>query len=1409
VVKDRVSVVHQEFVYQVREDDVVNIIDSQTELDTLKQSPTSTPGSPLPVFGSGRFALRNTLQWVVDRNVPFSFALTPISEQELPPCEDGKCAAGQVCSGTSGFCVEDTLAYSHGVNAPRTELAAIAWRRWRYSTPHPLASVEPDHIWCAGPNTPFTGLGPLSGSDLMDLRPTTLVSGDLPCVNDPPGSPGPGITKYVTMAAGPFPYASRKDVDAVTQLVTGLKPTPLTTSKLWETCLTELRRRPASSGNPDDVNTKDSLDWADFKNGLLDFPAACVNIGAFAKLEEMPGQIEQSTLSPDTKARLLKSAQLLSIRAGQEWLKLHSFVARQGLEQRNLSRVLPRLSEGVVDQTTTPVTVSTTELMNLMETGLTVVLHSRDLMLGAFTHAAQPDYRRHFTQGLCTNDADCRSPSLVCRLSQGFNRCVVSDSLPKTDDAQNGVAPAILDALTAYLLVVEADLEEAARVAYSGVPGKPSAEARKAVSRAGTAMRFALFGEQSAKKIFENGIECITEPTNGAVLCKDPSWGEAWRKGLEELSVAQRRVAALLQTVARGENPLGIAEDDTPIFFGDTAGTNSRYFAGSDYLLSGWADPAVKSAQAALAAAREDWKGMRDREVGAEQRLDDTAMRYGTELLENCGPVQIKGEPVAARDVIEAFHTNKINPRLCFLVQGGQCPADLKVETVIKFGGGDVTTDGARAELCRIDYLRRAGAVPINPGHPLRCFMAPGSVELCSICAPTDADCKARCVNDCGAQCGNNHRDVRCENSCVGAFKKEYCEEKSAPCVKTAGNLSEETCPSSGQSADTDAQRKECFKRATDAVGPTGRYPQNGTQESTVWPMATVADGIISAGMNCTAPVTALYDDPTLRSHPRWRDADAFCSKRLFFDPLTKFNIPNGCLQGRLGDAMKNIQIAKVDAEDAYNALKTHAENMVQQIDLCKKQAMGDAAVLQALEAYRATKRDWMKAGMVLSGFSALVRAGVSGGASLAEDGIPLFQQTAQLAIDDAEGHYQTLAQKNEFQQKALNCKFEVDRLQRGMSALNLRIKRQAIVVDAEVLKFRNLQESNILAFSTGRSAMEREKIRTGPNFAYHFWYQEKVDRFKREMEWSRRLVFLAMRAVEYELQQSLPLRAKILSAAHPDELETAVRMLQQEQGSRAINRRRPEESSLVVSLRDDVLEIQDHSSLTNGERNWTPAMRFRGRLWDSRYAVRAENGDYLGQGIPFSLKETGILENRCGERLWRVTATVQGDGLSALEPGTPLQLLKRNTFMSQYCEGKGDGKSKYQVNSIRPSSELLKGEAGRSEEISGFTAAVLYPWFNVRRFDFFDVQYRKGASEELAGRALYGDYVLLFPKQILEKSPLRPEKATFPLENVEDVLLRIDYLSVDNLPVVRSTERGADTPDGKPSAMSGLVAQP
>ncbi len=302
----------------------------------------------------------------------------------------------------------------------------------------------------------------------------------------------------------------------------------------------------------------------------------------------------------------------------------------------------------------------------------------------------------------------------------------------------------------------------------------------------------------------------------------------------------------------------------------------------------------------------------------------------------------------------------------------------------------------------------------------------------------------------------------------------------------------------------------------------------------------------------------------------------------------------------------------------------------------------------------------------------------------------------------------------------------------------------------------------------------------------------DKIDRFEKDFAWAKRMVYLAMRAVEYEFQQSLGLRTAILTASHPDQLLDAVNALQQEQGTRTINRRRPSEDSIVLSFRDDVLGLADHSADPTGEKQLTPTRGLQQRLTDPKFAVTDKSGNWLGQGIPFSLGPQAALNYRCGERLWRITATVQGDALSDEQPGVSLLVLKRNSFASQWCQGLGDG-SKFQYGSLQPNRNLFaqNGTSTPDSEANGFSTALIYPWFNIRRTDFYKETYQDGASEELAGRGLYGDYVLLFPRDVLEgtandNNACVAVKRGFPLDQVEDVLIRFDYLSVDNLPDIQ-----------------------
>lgn len=68
-----------------------------------------------------------------------------------------------------------------------------------------------------------------------------------------------------------------------------------------------------------------------------------------------------------------------------------------------------------------------------------------------------------------------------------------------------------------------------------------------------------------------------------------------------------------------------------------------------------------------------------------------------------------------------------------------------------------------------------------------------------------------------------------------------------------------------------------------------------------------------------------------------------------------------------------------------------------------------------------------------------------------------------------------------------------------------------------------------------------------------------------------------------------------------------------------------------------------------------------------------------------------------------------------------------------------------------------------------------MQPYLNVSRSEFERESYAQGSTTELAGRGLYGEYWLELPKGALSLDG----SAGLKLELIDDVLLRLDYVSV------------------------------
>jgi len=504
-------------------------------------------------------------------------------------------------------------------------------------------------------------------------------------------------------------------------------------------------------------------------------------------------------------------------------------------------------------------------------------------------------------------------------------------------------------------------------------------------------------------------------------------------------------------------------------------------------------------------------------------------------------------------------------------------------------------------------------------------------------------------------------------------------------------------------------------------------------------------------------------------------------------------NTPSGrenarCYRGELGKAVLGIFAAKRDVEVARGSAEATEQRYDAASAFCSEEqvrAAEDAeAIIKHRERMRALRSKRLAAGSI-AGFLGGVAQSIT-----TNNPLHVFSAQAEavaaaydLQIQNAEADFQSNMQLRSIDTSIRRCFFEADQQKFGIDVSYREVQRRLIDVQLALAQLDVMKDRVRMLVADGRAVMAREEARDVPSLAHHYWVDDRIERYQREFTWARRLTFLALRAIEYEFQYSLALDDDVLRAGSPDELRRVILELQQAQAGRTINGRRPEDGGVVLSVRDDVLAIDDRSTAPPGERAWSAARRFGEQLRSPRYAVYDDRGDYLGQGIPFTLRERGALVHRCAERLWRGGGRSHGEVVDEVRPSVPLIVLKRNTFNSQWCEGRGDG-SAYQVGSIRPATQLFRpdGTLGDSGESDGYSSALISPWFNVMRSDLYRDAYVDGASEELAGRGLYGEYILLFPESGLLEWTDADASNDFPLHRIEDVLVRFDFLSVDDV---------------------------
>ncbi len=310
-------------------------------------------------------------------------------------------------------------------------------------------------------------------------------------------------------------------------------------------------------------------------------------------------------------------------------------------------------------------------------------------------------------------------------------------------------------------------------------------------------------------------------------------------------------------------------------------------------------------------------------------------------------------------------------------------------------------------------------------------------------------------------------------------------------------------------------------------------------------------------------------------------------------------------------------------------------------------------------------------------------------------------------------------------------------------------------------------------------------------------WAQPEIEQYIQDFTLAKRATYLAVRAAEYEFQQSLSVRQLVLTAKLPQDLEDALAEVWTTAKTRSIGGKVANELTAVVSLRDDILQLNDMSQWPESFHTLSVEERFRALLSAERYAVYDDSGQYVGQRIPFELAPLGSLgaetngvaiysRTDCAERLWSIDAGIVGDGAAVGgSQKVRMDVSQRNAFYSQWCGDPSSYADPFQYASVRPSRNLfrvpgsgqLEGTEASSDpdEVQEFTRARLQATIGTDEATLEDESASVDASSELATRGLYGDYAIFIDDENISRNG----EDGLDLNAVEDILLRFDYLSV------------------------------
>ena len=327
-----------------------------------------------------------------------------------------------------------------------------------------------------------------------------------------------------------------------------------------------------------------------------------------------------------------------------------------------------------------------------------------------------------------------------------------------------------------------------------------------------------------------------------------------------------------------------------------------------------------------------------------------------------------------------------------------------------------------------------------------------------------------------------------------------------------------------------------------------------------------------------------------------------------------------------------------------------------------------------------------------------------------------------------------------------------------------------------------------------GQKALSRQRI-AAPQLAGIFadWLDADTQEYARNFQRSKRIGDYALRALEYELQTSLPARGRLNAARLAQELEKIAEEIQDIKATPLVRGQPPQHSVQIVSLRRDVLRWYDEDRRVETNRPdvqeadtqslWqlepvSAAEKFRRTLSGPQSAVWDARGTYLGQGFALLLdpellcprlgERARSSTSTCAERIWRVNAMLVGQfAHSTGHVMGKISIYKSPSFFSRWSNLE-ERPNPYQVGRLGVPKNLGI-DGGKTEtaamDVRG-SRAILQPRCDITESVFAGTGYIDGSSEAFAGQGLYGEYLLV----------LDPESPILSSE-ITDVILKFDYL--------------------------------